>query len=53
MKTYKAISIEKNDKSFGQVISTTKIGVNKGLSKLEFEKALSGQTWVSFKIEEM
>jgi|GEM_PF-4718469 len=51
MKFLKAINNEKTSNEFGQIISTNKIGTNKGLNLKDFIKAVENQQCYSFIIK--
>jgi hypothetical protein len=53
MKNYKATCTEVTAKEFGKVISTTKIGTFKGMSKEDFQNAVKSSTCFTFEISEM
>lgn len=48
----KAVNNEKTSNEFGQIISTNKIGTNKGLNLIEFTEAVKNQTCYSFDVLE-
>jgi hypothetical protein len=49
----KAVNNEKTSNEYGEIISTNKIGVNKGLSLEDFTEAVKNQQCYSFIVEEL